>query len=187
MRKFYEEVVLLSQAFVVDTDKTVEKALKAAEADVGAPIEVTEFVAFRLGEGVEKEESDFAAEVAAAAGTDRRERPEPLRGPSDDSPAPSCIGRPASSIAGRVGTMKAPARFRRVLLKVSGEALLGDQPSASTSKMVDRIAGEIGEAVELGVKVGARRRRRQHLPRHGDRRRRAATASPATIWACWRR
>jgi elongation factor Ts len=68
VRKFYEEVVLLSQAFVVDTEKTVAQALKAAEGDVGGPVEVTEFVVFRLGEGVEKEESDFAAEVAAAAG-----------------------------------------------------------------------------------------------------------------------
>ena len=69
VRKFYEEVVLLSQAFVINPDLTVEKALKAAEADVGAPIELTTFVSFRLGEGVEKEESDFAAEVAAAAGS----------------------------------------------------------------------------------------------------------------------
>ena len=69
IRKFYEEVVLLSQAFVVDTEKTVAQALKAAEADVGGAIEVTKFEVFRLGEGVEKEESDFAAEVAAAAGT----------------------------------------------------------------------------------------------------------------------
>jgi elongation factor Ts len=71
IRKFYEEVVLLAQNFVVDIEKTVEKALKASEADVGGPIKVTEFVAFRLGEGVEKEETDFAAEVAAAAGTDK--------------------------------------------------------------------------------------------------------------------
>jgi elongation factor Ts len=68
LRKFYEEVVLLSQSFVVDTEKTVAEALKAAEAELGGPIEVAEFVVFRLGEGVEKEESDFAAEVAAAAG-----------------------------------------------------------------------------------------------------------------------
>jgi elongation factor Ts len=71
VRKFYEEVVLLSQAFVVDAEKTVEAALKAATADVGAPIRVTKFVCFRLGEGVEKAESDFAAEVAAAAGVDK--------------------------------------------------------------------------------------------------------------------
>jgi len=69
LRKFYEEVVLMSQAFVVDTDKTVGEAIKAAGN--GAEIDVTEFVMFRLGEGVEKEETDFAAEVAAAAGTDK--------------------------------------------------------------------------------------------------------------------
>ena len=67
IRKFYEEVVLLSQTFVIDGENTVEKALKAAEADVGAPIKVTGFVRYALGEGVERQESDFAAEVAAAA------------------------------------------------------------------------------------------------------------------------
>lgn len=68
MRKFYEESVLLSQAFVVDPDVTVEAAVKRAEADVGAPVTVEGFVVYRIGEGVEKDETDFAAEVAAAAG-----------------------------------------------------------------------------------------------------------------------
>ena len=67
LRKFYEEVVLLKQAFVLNPDLTVEQALKAAEADIGAPAKLTGFVRFALGEGIEKEESDFAAEVAAAA------------------------------------------------------------------------------------------------------------------------
>jgi elongation factor Ts len=67
IRKFYEEVVLLSQAFVIDPDHTVEKAVQAAEAGVGAPINVVGFVRFALGEGIEKAETDFAAEVAAAA------------------------------------------------------------------------------------------------------------------------
>lgn len=67
IRKFYEESVLLKQAFVIDPDNTVEKAVKAAEADVGAPIKVVGFERFALGEGIEKEEADFAAEVAAAA------------------------------------------------------------------------------------------------------------------------
>jgi elongation factor Ts len=71
IRKFYEEVVLLAQNFVVDSEKTVGKAIAAAEAEVGAPINVTEFIVFRLGEGVEKAESDFAAEVAAAAGVEK--------------------------------------------------------------------------------------------------------------------
>ncbi|WMS41178.1 translation elongation factor Ts [Acuticoccus sp. MNP-M23] len=68
MRKFYEEVVLMKQAFVVNPDQTVAEAVKDGEAAVGAPITVTGFVRFALGEGIEKEESDFAAEVAAAAG-----------------------------------------------------------------------------------------------------------------------
>lgn len=67
LRKFYEEVCLLKQSFVVNPDLTVEKALAEAEKDIGAPAKVTAFVRFALGEGVEKEESDFAAEVAAAA------------------------------------------------------------------------------------------------------------------------
>jgi len=66
LRKFYEEVVLLKQAFVLNPDLTVEKALKDAEKDIGAPAKITAFVRFALGEGIEKEVSDFAAEVAAA-------------------------------------------------------------------------------------------------------------------------
>lgn len=67
LRKFYEEVVLLSQTFVIDGENTVEKAVKAAEADVGAPVKIVAFERFALGEGIEKDEGDFAAEVAAAA------------------------------------------------------------------------------------------------------------------------
>ncbi|MCP5081923.1 MAG: elongation factor Ts [Alphaproteobacteria bacterium] len=66
MRKFYEEVVLLAQTFVIDGENTVEKALKNAEADVGGAIALKGFVRYALGEGIEKEETDFAAEVAAA-------------------------------------------------------------------------------------------------------------------------
>jgi elongation factor Ts len=66
MRKFYEEVVLLKQAFVMNPDVTVEKALAEAEKDIGAPAKITAFVRFALGEGIDREESDFAAEVAAA-------------------------------------------------------------------------------------------------------------------------
>lgn len=65
MRKFYEESVLLSQTFVVDGENTVEQALKNAEAGAGAPITLTGFTRFALGEGIDKGESDFAAEVAA--------------------------------------------------------------------------------------------------------------------------
>ncbi|KTQ95068.1 elongation factor Ts [Aureimonas ureilytica] len=68
LRKFYEEVVLLKQAFVINPDLTVEKALEAVAKEAGAPAKITGFVRFALGEGIEREQSDFAAEVAAAAG-----------------------------------------------------------------------------------------------------------------------
>ncbi|MCJ7599629.1 MAG: translation elongation factor Ts [Methyloceanibacter sp.] len=67
LRKFYEEVVLLQQPFVHDPDMTVAKALEAAEKDAGAPIKITGFHRFALGEGIDRPDSDFAAEVAAAA------------------------------------------------------------------------------------------------------------------------
>ncbi len=66
MRKFFEEVVLIKQAFVINPDVTVEQALKEAEKDIGAPAKITGFIRFALGEGIERETSDFAAEVAAA-------------------------------------------------------------------------------------------------------------------------
>jgi elongation factor Ts len=66
MRKFFEEVALLSQAFVINPDITVGQAIKDAEKQAGASIEVTGMARLLLGEGVEKEETDFAAEVAAA-------------------------------------------------------------------------------------------------------------------------
>ena len=66
LRKFYEEVVLVKQAFVINPDQTVEQALKEAEKAIGAPAKLTGFVRFAIGEGIEREESDFAAEVAAA-------------------------------------------------------------------------------------------------------------------------
>jgi elongation factor Ts len=68
LRKFYEESVLLKQTFVIDGENTIEAVLKSAEADTGAPVAITGFVAYRLGEGIEREETDFAAEVAAAVG-----------------------------------------------------------------------------------------------------------------------
>jgi elongation factor Ts len=67
LRKFYEEVVLLQQPFVHDTENTVAKALQTAAKEAGAPIKITGFYRFALGEGIDKGESDFAAEVAAAA------------------------------------------------------------------------------------------------------------------------
>lgn len=67
LKTFYKEVCLLEQAYIHEPDKSVAQALKAAEGKVGAPVKIAGFVRFALGEGIEKQESDFAAEVAAAA------------------------------------------------------------------------------------------------------------------------
>ena len=67
LKTFYKEVCLLEQPFVHDDKKSVAQALKEAEGKVGAPIKVTGFVRFDRGEGIERVESDFAAEVAATA------------------------------------------------------------------------------------------------------------------------
>ncbi len=68
MKKFFKESVLLSQIFVMDNETPIEKVLKNAESEVGAPVELTGFVRMQLGEGIEKKEEDFAAEVAKTAG-----------------------------------------------------------------------------------------------------------------------
>jgi elongation factor Ts len=68
IKTYSKEVCLLDQPFIFDDKKSVAQAVKEAEGKVGAPIKVTGFVRYGLGEGIEKQESDFAAEVAAAAG-----------------------------------------------------------------------------------------------------------------------
>jgi elongation factor Ts len=68
LKTYYKEVCLLEQAFVHDSGKSVAQAVKEAEGKVGGPIKVTGFVRYALGEGIEKQETDFAAEVAAVSG-----------------------------------------------------------------------------------------------------------------------
>ena len=69
MNKFYQEVCLMKQAFVMDPDITVEKAVENAAAEVGAPVKLAAYVRLAVGEGIEKEEEDFAAEVAKTMGS----------------------------------------------------------------------------------------------------------------------
>ena len=68
LKTYFKEVCLLDQAFIHDTGKTVAQAVKEAEGKVGGAVKLAGFVRYALGEGIEKQESDFAAEVAAAAG-----------------------------------------------------------------------------------------------------------------------
>jgi elongation factor Ts len=69
LRKYYEEVVLLEQIYVVDGESKVSKVVEEAAKDVGAPVALTGFVRFALGEGIDKGPADdFATEVAKMAG-----------------------------------------------------------------------------------------------------------------------
>jgi elongation factor Ts len=63
-RLFYEQVVLVEQTFVIDGESKVKDVIANAAKDAGKPITLKGFVRFELGEGIEREEKDFAAEVA---------------------------------------------------------------------------------------------------------------------------
>jgi elongation factor Ts len=67
LKTFYKEVCLADQAYIHDPAKSVTQALKESEGKIGAAVAIKGFVRYALGEGIEKQEQDFAAEVAAAA------------------------------------------------------------------------------------------------------------------------
>ncbi len=68
IRKYYEEVVLLEQIYVLDNKTKISQVMKDAEKEIGKPVAITGFVRFALGEGVEKQQDNFAEEVKKAAG-----------------------------------------------------------------------------------------------------------------------
>jgi elongation factor Ts len=68
LRKFYEDVVLFEQTYVIDGESKVRAAVQIAAKELGAPVRVAGFVRYALGEGIERNKSDFAAEVAAQLG-----------------------------------------------------------------------------------------------------------------------
>ena len=65
IRKYYEEVVLEEQAYIMDPDKKVKDIIADAEKELGTPVKLAGYVCFKLGDGLQKKEEDFAAEVAA--------------------------------------------------------------------------------------------------------------------------
>jgi elongation factor Ts len=71
LKSYYKEATLLGQAFVYEPSKSIEQVLKEAAGKVGGPVTLKAFVRYALGEGIEKEETDFAAEVAQQAGVGR--------------------------------------------------------------------------------------------------------------------
>ncbi len=71
LKSYYKEATLLDQAFVYEPSKSVGQLLKELAARIGAPVTLTSFVRYALGEGIEKDETDVAAEVAAQSGVTR--------------------------------------------------------------------------------------------------------------------
>jgi elongation factor Ts len=69
IRKFYEEVCLLEQTYVVDGESKISEVLEKATQELGSTVSIAAFDRFALGEGIEKEKEDYASEVAALAGT----------------------------------------------------------------------------------------------------------------------
>jgi elongation factor Ts len=67
MRKYYEQVVLTQQTFIIDGERKISAVIEGAAKDVGAPVKLAGYLRFELGEGVEKKADDFAAEVAKMA------------------------------------------------------------------------------------------------------------------------
>jgi elongation factor Ts len=70
-KEFYQQIVLMEQTFLgpgSDGKATVAQVLKAAEKTAGAPIKIAKFARYALGEGIDKKDDDFAAEVAKVAG-----------------------------------------------------------------------------------------------------------------------
>jgi len=68
MRKYYEDVVLLDQTYVIDQETKIAKVIENAAKEFGTPVEITGFVRFQVGEGIEKVQSDLADEVAKMTG-----------------------------------------------------------------------------------------------------------------------
>jgi elongation factor Ts len=68
LKTFYKEVCLVEQQYIHEPDKNVAQAVKEAEAKVGAPIKITGYVRYKLGDGIDRPTTDFAAEVAATVG-----------------------------------------------------------------------------------------------------------------------
>ena len=68
IRKYYEEVVLMEQAYIMDPDKKIKDVLAEKSKELGTAVELADFARFALGEGIEKKQEDFASEVAAQMG-----------------------------------------------------------------------------------------------------------------------
>jgi elongation factor Ts len=102
-KEFVSQAVLLKQVFVIDGKATVAEILKSAEKDVGAPVKIAKFVRYQLGEGIEKKQEDFAAEVAKAAGAAAKPAPaaETAKSQAKDEPKTPPVAASAAKASGK--------------------------------------------------------------------------------------
>eukprot|EP01031_Cornospumella_fuschlensis_P024239 gene24239-29310_t len=152
--KFLAEASLVEQPFVKDPEVKVGDLAKKAGA------EIVSFVRYEVGEGIEKVEVDFAAEVAAQVAATKQGCPLTRAASSSNWGAllGGSVARPArraprelvmaQQVSGR------QPRYKRILLKLSGEALMGAEEFGIDPKVLDRMALEIGQLVGIGVQVG---------------------------------
>ena len=150
VRKFLAESSLVEQLFVKDPDLKVGQLLKNSSADI------TSFYRYEVGEGIEKEEVDFAAEVAAQV---KQLIKKALSAFFYTSKKRFHAGSRffANFLFGRevraVNTLN-DRKYKRVLIKLSGEALQGEGDFGIDPRVLDRMALEIGQLVGIGVQVG---------------------------------
>ena len=151
MRKYHEEVVLLEQPFVIDPDLKVKDALDRLAEKLGSSIAVTGLRALRPGRGAD-------AQADATWPTRSRSWPAPeglAAAPSAPAPPLNCGLTRASVARGRSASMTEVSeplpRFRRVLLKMSGEALMGDRGFGHDPSTLGRLAEEVQSVHAQGV------------------------------------
>ena len=182
LRKYYEEVVLLEQVYVIDGESRVKAAVAAAAKEVGAPIAVIGLPSHGAGRG----------HPARAEGLRRRGRgparelnPPRGRARRGQGPAPRSMIGCSGDLVSRERRTMANLLYTRVLLKISGEALMGDREFGLDPDTVNRIAGEVKTAVTHGRGALPRHRRRATSSAASPAPPRACSAPRPTTWACW--
>ena len=198
--KWTKEICLLDQVWVKDPEarRTSGRCCTELIAKIGENMRVRRFVRFELGEG-----SRSAPTTSPPRSRSRRARPETGRvhGQADGQTARTSAkaqgrgervtgtGRNGAVVDRRRPPSKLPlapgVKYRRILLKLSGEALMGRAVTASTSRRWPQIADELidvhGLGVEIALVIGG-----GNIFRGVARRPAAWTARTPTTWACWR-
>ena len=152
LKTFYKEVCLLDQGFIFDDKKSVAQALKESEGKVGAPIKITGFVRFALGEGIDRPERRFRRRSRGAGRRALRMCGRPCWVSRANAIALSACAGIGAQGAGTSAMAK--PNYRRVIVKLSGEALSGPEKFGIHQPTIDRFAADLVAAHKLGIGLG---------------------------------